>query len=155
MALESEKLKVELSRTEEERKIQHQALAEFAKEFAVAYQRSAHILWLVEMRAPELKPENFGEYDRESKTHFPTLVAAQVMLAAHSKELHDAVVPQLRAYWALHERISVAGNRFATDREDALKDLNREVSGLRAFEEKLISSISAANERAASRAASK
>ena len=67
------------------RHAQAQILADFAREFAIAYQRSSYILWLSEMRPQQLTSEVFEDYDRESKTHFPQIVAAQVMLATHNK----------------------------------------------------------------------
>jgi len=102
-SLELERYKFDQTRAEEVRKLRAAALTDFAKEFATAYQRSAYLVWQVEMMADSLRTEDFNTYDKDTKAHLPKLVAAQIALATHGKSLFDQVSPRLNEYYALDE----------------------------------------------------
>ena len=135
--LELERYKFEQTKIEETRKSRAAALADFAREFATAYQRAAYLIWQVEMMADLLQVKDFATYDRDAKAHQPKLVAAQIMLATYGKSLFDEVAPLLGEYYALDERISVAGRQFRVNRNAGLRALANDVQTIKSFENRV------------------
>lgn len=145
-SLELERYKFDQTRAEEVRKLRAAALTDFAREFATAYQRSAYLVWQVEMTADSLRAEDFNAYDKETKAHLPKLVAAQIALATHGKSLFDQVSASLKEYYALDERISIAGKRFRQSKDAGLSALAEDVKGINEFEARMTRSLASAGD---------
>jgi hypothetical protein len=144
--LQVEQLKWEQGRRDDFRKSAGAALAELAKELSVAVQRTSFILWQVEMTPDALRFEDFAAYDKETKIQMPKIVASQILLATASKQTHDRLLPLINSYWALDERISIAGRNFRTNRTAGLKALMDDVKTKNRLESQLIRDFAAAGE---------
>jgi hypothetical protein len=145
-SLSLERYKFEQMKAEEVRKLRAAALTDFAKEFATAYQRAAYVIWQVEMTSNELRAEDFNLYQKETKEHMPKLVAAQIALATHGKQLFDQVQGSLKEYYSLDERISIAGKQFRHSKEAGLRALAEDVKNINEFEARMTRSLADAGD---------
>jgi hypothetical protein len=77
--MQIERQKWQQARIDEREKLDNAALADFAEEFATAFDRTSYFLWRVEMMAPTLKTQDFEAYTAETKAQKPKLAEAQVL----------------------------------------------------------------------------
>lgn len=140
-SLELERRKWDQSQREDARKSEMQALVDFSRELATAYQRSEYIVWRAEVMPETLKSSDFDEYQKEVRAQFPRLISSQMLLATQNRLAHDELAGIADDYRAMDERIVMAGKKISKNHFETMRILRLESNRIQRFEADLVRSL--------------
>lgn len=141
-ALRLEREKWHQSLTNERTKLEREAVAQFAKDFAASFYLAEKMMWRTEMTFNSLKENDFAEYAKQSDLLKPKLSMSEVVLATVDSKRHTRVSPLLAELRRIDEQLIMAGPRIKAERQKVFELLNAEVKRFPDFQRLMVISLS-------------
>ena len=101
------------------------AIATLGQQLSACVQAICWFTWKAAYAPEQVTSAEFEKYEAEIKVLLPTLVSARFMVAALDRSAGDEVKEAVETVYALDAEVTVACNRLAESREEALDVLFR------------------------------
>ncbi len=118
------------------------ALAELTRSLAAGVHAIAWTTWPAKYEPEEMQMGHFAKYEIESKSVFPVLVGARVVLATLDRDLHDKMTPLIKKLYRLDAELTQASVVFGKARAQGLKLLAACYEESNEFDKEILETVS-------------